>query len=310
MANVAAQVDRCRSSGDNFGAVSRRPQHRVHVRATTDHTIVQPASAVQPGRGSRRRPVARRVADQAVPEALLGQLCAAGGQDHPAAAGAGGAQARARRLPHQSPHRRRALGSRGTKGRQHPCHPALGAPTPGPQRCKGLPVSTPEQTFLELAAAGLSLVDLVIVADGMIRAEHTAPGRLADAAAGWHGRGCRVARRAADLAREGVDSPMESRLRLLLVLAGLPEPRVNSFSALATVAGSGVTISGTSICTSSSSTTDASTPTTSSSGSAMSPAARSSIAVAGGSSGAGSERAGRYSVPKPTRRAFSSPRSM
>jgi hypothetical protein len=29
------------------------------------------------------------------------------------------------------------------------------------------------------------------------------------------------------LAREGVDSPQETRLRLLLVLGGLPEPRVN-----------------------------------------------------------------------------------
>jgi hypothetical protein len=29
------------------------------------------------------------------------------------------------------------------------------------------------------------------------------------------------------LARKGVDSPQETRLRLLLVLAGLPEPRVN-----------------------------------------------------------------------------------
>ena len=36
-----------------------------------------------------------------------------------------------------------------------------------------------------------------------------------------------MARRAASLARTGVDSPQETRLRLLLVLAGLPEPRVN-----------------------------------------------------------------------------------
>ena len=39
-------------------------------------------------------------------------------------------------------------------------------------------------------------------------------------------RGIRLAREAADLVRRGVDSPMESRLRLLLVLAGLPEPEV------------------------------------------------------------------------------------
>ena len=42
--------------------------------------------------------------------------------------------------------------------------------------------------------------------------------------AGRHGA---LARRAAGLVRAGVDSPMESRLRMLLVLAGLPEPVVN-----------------------------------------------------------------------------------
>jgi hypothetical protein len=92
---------------------------------------------------------------------------------------------------------------------------------------KGLPISTPEQTFLDLAAVGVGLVDLVVVADGMIRAGHTSAERLVEATEQWNGKGCRMARRAASLAREGVDSPQETRLRLLLVLAGLPEPRVN-----------------------------------------------------------------------------------
>ena len=92
---------------------------------------------------------------------------------------------------------------------------------------KGVPISTPEQTFLDLATVGVGLVDLVVVADGLIKAGHTSPGQLSDAAAHWGGRGCRLARRAASLARKGVDSPQETRLRLLLVLAGLPEPRVN-----------------------------------------------------------------------------------
>jgi len=43
----------------------------------------------------------------------------------------------------------------------------------------------------------------------------------------WHGRGGKLARRAARYVREGVDSAMETRLRLLLVLAGLPVPEVN-----------------------------------------------------------------------------------
>jgi hypothetical protein len=92
---------------------------------------------------------------------------------------------------------------------------------------RGLPISTPEQTFLDLGAVGVGLVDLVVVADGMIKAGHISAGRLIDAAGEWNGRGCRLARKAASLAREAVDSPQETRLRLLLVLAGLPEPRVN-----------------------------------------------------------------------------------
>jgi hypothetical protein len=92
---------------------------------------------------------------------------------------------------------------------------------------KGLPISTPEQTFLDLAGVGVGLVDLVVVADGMIKAGHTSPEQLRASVEQWNRRGCRLARRAASLARKGVDSPQETRLRLLLVLAGLPEPRVN-----------------------------------------------------------------------------------
>ena len=40
-------------------------------------------------------------------------------------------------------------------------------------------------------------------------------------------KGSAHARRAAALVRERVDSPMETRLRLLIVFAGLPEPKVN-----------------------------------------------------------------------------------
>jgi hypothetical protein len=92
---------------------------------------------------------------------------------------------------------------------------------------KGLPISTPEQTFLDLAAIGVGLVALVVVADGLIKAGHTSSELLIAAAGQGSGRRCRLARRAASLAREGVDSPQETRLRLLVVLAGLPEPRVN-----------------------------------------------------------------------------------
>jgi hypothetical protein len=92
---------------------------------------------------------------------------------------------------------------------------------------KGLPISTPVQTFLDLAAIGVGLVDLVVVADGLIKAGHASSEMLIAAAGQGSVRGCRLARRAASLARKGVDSPQETRLRLLVVLAGLPEPRVN-----------------------------------------------------------------------------------
>ena len=41
------------------------------------------------------------------------------------------------------------------------------------------------------------------------------------------GRHSRTARRVVGYVRDGVDSPMETRLRMLIVLAGLPEPEVN-----------------------------------------------------------------------------------
>jgi len=90
----------------------------------------------------------------------------------------------------------------------------------------GLSVSTPTQTFLDLAG-DLGLVDLVVVGDSMVRHRLATLTDLRAAAAAWRGKGARRARRASALCRDGVDSVMETRLRLLMVLAGLPEPMVN-----------------------------------------------------------------------------------
>ncbi len=87
-------------------------------------------------------------------------------------------------------------------------------------------VSSPVDTFLAMAAL-LDLVDLVVLGDSLVRQSRTTPERLVQAASVCSGPGARLARRAARLVRRGVDSPMESRLRMLIVLAGLPEPRVN-----------------------------------------------------------------------------------
>lgn len=91
---------------------------------------------------------------------------------------------------------------------------------------RGLPVTTPERTFADLAR-WCDLVDLVVLGDSLVRAGATTPERLARAAAEWDGPHRGLVRRAASLVRSGVDSPMESRLRILIVLAGFPEPRVN-----------------------------------------------------------------------------------
>lgn len=90
----------------------------------------------------------------------------------------------------------------------------------------GVPVSPPDQLFVELAGV-LDLVELVVVGDAMVGADLITPDALCRAADDSTARHARAARRAAGYVRCGVDSPMESRLRMLLVLSGLPEPEVN-----------------------------------------------------------------------------------
>jgi hypothetical protein len=93
-------------------------------------------------------------------------------------------------------------------------------------RFRNLPLTTPEQTFIDLAT-GLNLVALVVLGDSLIKAGRTSADALRDAATAWRGRGAKLARRAARQVRHGVDSAMETRLRMLLILAGLPAPEVN-----------------------------------------------------------------------------------
>jgi len=87
----------------------------------------------------------------------------------------------------------------------------------------------PAQAWLQ-AATRLSLIDLVVATDALMRRKHTVaiwpefeyvlscfPGR----------RGVKRARQALAMAHEGVDSPMETRLRLALIASRLPCPEVN-----------------------------------------------------------------------------------
>lgn len=101
----------------------------------------------------------------------------------------------------------------------------------------GVPVTTPARTFLDLCAL-LDLDDLVAVADFLICAHNRsfeppkeplipAPALRAYVAGRRRIRGLTAARAAMELMRIGVDSPRETRLRLNLHRAGLPEFTTN-----------------------------------------------------------------------------------
>lgn len=91
----------------------------------------------------------------------------------------------------------------------------------------GIGVSSPNQLFTELASQ-LSLVDLVVAGDHLVRHQRgVTPKTLAAFAAAGTLPRSRLAAVAAGYVREKVRSPMETRLRMLIVLAGLPEPRIN-----------------------------------------------------------------------------------
>lgn len=91
---------------------------------------------------------------------------------------------------------------------------------------KGIRVSSLPQTFVELGTV-LHLVDLVVVGDHLARRCDIAPSQLTAFCSESRHAGAGRALEAARLVRERVDSPMESRTRMLIVLAGLPEPEVN-----------------------------------------------------------------------------------
>ena len=100
------------------------------------------------------------------------------------------------------------------------------APQAEVRTVNGVRVSMIEQNFVELATL-LSLVDLVVVGDYLVRKNPNGLARLQRYCAKATGPGAAAARRALTYVRTGVDSPMETRLRMLIVLAGLPEPLVN-----------------------------------------------------------------------------------
>ena len=98
---------------------------------------------------------------------------------------------------------------------------------PGDLWCRrGLPVTSPLRTAFDLAR-GPNLVAAVVGVDALLLQRVVRPDALTayvEEHTRWQGIG--AARRAIVLARACVESPMETRLRLLAVLGGLPEPVV------------------------------------------------------------------------------------
>lgn len=107
----------------------------------------------------------------------------------------------------------------------------------------GASVTSPAWTWTDLAAK-LSLEELVVAGDSLLRRKDaprrqcelnlpdplSSPSQLSDAVKRRRGsRGIQRAREALPLLRSGVDSGPESRLRLLITQAGLPEPEVNQW---------------------------------------------------------------------------------
>jgi hypothetical protein len=95
------------------------------------------------------------------------------------------------------------------------------------RRTDGLYVTTVTRTWLDLAT-NLALEDLVAVADAALRRRLVTVDQLTTAVDSWWRRpGVALLRTALPLVEPATDSPMETRLRLLLVLGGLPVPVAN-----------------------------------------------------------------------------------
>lgn len=91
---------------------------------------------------------------------------------------------------------------------------------------RGVPTTDPLTTFIQLAGM-LGLVDLAVIGDHLVRTGLLSRSALVRGCSASKDHHARAASRAASYVREGVDSPMETRVRMLIVLAGLPEPTVN-----------------------------------------------------------------------------------
>lgn len=89
----------------------------------------------------------------------------------------------------------------------------------------GIPLTAMVDTFVDVAM-DYPLVDAVVLGDAMVREGYARPAELVRAAAARTDRRVGRARRAAALVRPRARLPQETRLRLLMILSGLPEPKI------------------------------------------------------------------------------------
>lgn len=87
-------------------------------------------------------------------------------------------------------------------------------------------IVSPQHAFAS-AAQHLNLLELVVAGDWLLRLRRCSLASLTSYAAAYEGRGAVFARRASGLVQFRADSPRETRLRLVLVLSGLPTPDCN-----------------------------------------------------------------------------------
>ncbi|NDK31101.1 endonuclease domain-containing protein [Nesterenkonia haasae] len=103
-------------------------------------------------------------------------------------------------------------------------------------RLHGIPVTAPAELFVELARY-LTVTELVVVGDQLVRTPRAGLESRPRAWCSWQElelsvgsarrrRGITRARQALQFVRVGADSPPETRLRLALMAAGLPEPQL------------------------------------------------------------------------------------
>lgn len=90
---------------------------------------------------------------------------------------------------------------------------------------RGLPATSIHRTLCDVCLR-LSLTETVVLADSALHRRLTTTASLCSYATGSSGPGVRHLQRTVGFVEPATESPMESRLRMLLVLDGLPRPEV------------------------------------------------------------------------------------